>query len=79
MLFSGLAMTTTPGTRGMMPADVNHRLDEHAFVGAAEAGRHRHRRDHELHPAIDRNVVQIGRAARLGGRDRLAQGRDDLR
>ena len=34
MLFSGLAMTTTPGTRGMMPADVNHRLDEHAFVGA---------------------------------------------
>ncbi|MGY3405088.1 hypothetical protein ACVWZV_001201 [Bradyrhizobium sp. GM5.1] len=51
---------------------------QHAFVGAAKGGRHRHRRDGQLHPAIDRDMVEIGRAPRLGGRDRLAQRRDDL-
>ena len=51
---------------------------QHAFVGAAEQGGHRHRRDDQFHPAIDRHVVEIGRAPRFGGRDRLAQRGDDF-
>ena len=51
---------------------------QHAFVGAAEHGRHRHRRDDQFHPAVDRHVVEIGGAPRFRARDRLAQRGDDF-
>ncbi len=51
---------------------------QHAFVGAAEQGRHRHRRDGQFHPAVDRHVIQIGRAPDFRGRDGFAQRGDDL-
>ena len=51
---------------------------QHAFVGAAEQRRHRHRRDDQFHPAIDRHVIEIGRAPRFRGRDGFAQRGDDL-
>ena len=51
---------------------------QHALLGAAEQRRYRHRGDDELHPAIDRHLVEIGRPARLAGRDRLAQRGDDF-
>ena len=51
---------------------------QHAFVTAAKQRRHRHRRDDQFHPAVDRHLIEIGRPARFGGRDRLAQRGDDL-
>ena len=51
---------------------------QHAGVGAAEMRRHRNRGDQQFHPAVHRDVVEIGGAARLGGGDGFAQSGDDL-
>jgi hypothetical protein len=51
---------------------------QHAFIGAAEQCRHRYRHDDQFHPAIDRNVIEIGGAARLCGRDGLTERCDDF-
>src|SRR5246127_1940988 len=51
---------------------------QHAFLGAAEGSRRGNRRDHQFHPAVDRHVIEIGGAARLGGSDGLAQCSDDF-
>ena len=51
---------------------------QHAFFGAAEQRRHRHRRDDQFHPAIDRHVIEIGGAPGFRGGDGLAQRGDDL-
>ena len=51
---------------------------QHAFIGAAKQGRHRHRRDDQFHPAIDRHVIEIGRAPAFGGGDGFAKRGDDF-
>ncbi|OIQ66046.1 hypothetical protein GALL_523890 [mine drainage metagenome] len=51
---------------------------QHAFIAAAEQGRYRHRSDDQLHPAIDRHVVEIGRATGFRGRNGFAERGDDL-
>jgi hypothetical protein len=51
---------------------------QHAFVGAAEGGRHRHRRDDQFHPAVDRDMIEIGRPPRFRGCNCLTQRGDNL-
>ncbi len=51
---------------------------QHAFFGAAEQRRHRHRGDDQFHPAVDRHVIEIGGAPGFRGGDGFAQRGDDL-